>query len=151
MYRSPGHAVWVMIRWQERRRAAKAPPFPDHIPKEASKANKWAYIHVRATRSVARPVSDDDRDPETVMILFERLDRYRYLTRIFIEHRPLEEFPGRERGRAWRTMARFARELCLRGLLDSPPKTCNRNLHGNFPECRHGCRTDERFLLTRKA
>jgi hypothetical protein len=137
-----------MVRWRERCRAAKAAPFPDQAPKGASTADKWRYIHVSPTRGSVRPEPDDDRDPETVMILFERLDRYRYLTRLFIEHQPLEEFPGRERGRAYRTLARFARELCWRGLLDSPPETCNRNLHGEFPECRHGCRTGERFPLT---
>ncbi len=134
--------MWAMVRWRERCRTAKAAPFPDRKPKGASTANKWSYIHVSPTRGAVRPEPEDDRDPETVMLLFERLDRYRYLTRLFIEHRPLDAFPGRERHRARRTMARFARELCWRGLLDSPPETCNRNLHGDFPGCRHGCRTE---------
>lgn len=141
MYASPGAAVAAMIRWQERRRAAKAPPFPDHRPKGTSKADKWAYIHVHETRSAVRPEPEDDRDPETVMVLFVRLDRYRYLVRLFLERRPLDAFPGRERHRALSTLANFARELCWRGLLNSPPKSCNRNLHGKFPACRHGCRT----------
>ena len=148
MYRSVTHAVWSMVRWQERRRAAKVAPFPDHIPKGTSMADPWAYLHVHATRGVTRLESEHLGDPETVMLLFERFDRYRYLTRLILEHKSPEAFPGRERGRAYRTLARFARELCWRGLLDSPPETCNRNLHGEFPGCRHGCRTGERFPLT---
>jgi hypothetical protein len=136
-----GHAVWSMVRWQERQRAAKAAPFPDHKPKGASTADKWAYIHVHATRGVTRPESEHLGDPETVLLLFERFDRYRYLTRLILEHKPLEAFPGRERNRALRTLARFTRELCRRGLLVYPPKGCPQNLHGEFPACRHGCRT----------
>jgi len=141
MYRSASHAVWAMVRWRERMRAAKAAPFPDHKPKGASTADKWCYIHVRSTRGVTKPESEHLGDPETVLLLFERLDRHRYLTRLYLEHQRLNAFPGRERRRAWRAMAWFAKELCWRGLLDHPPKTCNRNLHGEFPACRHGCRT----------
>jgi hypothetical protein len=129
-----------MVRWRERQRAAKAAPFPDHPPPGASTADKWAYVHVSATRGATRPESLQFGDPETVLLLFERFDRYRYLTRVIIEGRPLEAFPGRERGRARRTLARFARELCWRGLLEYPPKSCSENLHVEFPACRHGCR-----------
>ena len=41
-----------MVRWRERCRAAKAAPFPDHVPKGASTANKWAYIHVSPAHGV---------------------------------------------------------------------------------------------------
>lgn len=149
MYRSVGHAVLAMVQWRERCRAARAAPFPDHIPKGASRADKWAYLHVSPTRGAQRPESLQAGDPETVLLLFDRLDRYRYLTRIIIHRVPLEALPGRERNRARRTLARFARELCWRGLLDCPPKSCDRNLHGEFPECRHGCRAEERYSLTR--
>jgi len=141
MYASPGAAVKSMVRWRERCRASKAAPFPDHKPKGASTANKWAYIHVSPTRGSVRPEPEDGRDPETVLVLFDRLDRYRYLTRIYIERKPLDSFHGRERQRARRTLVRFARELCWRGLLKNPPKGCVQNLHGKFPACRHGCRT----------
>ena len=139
MYRSVTHAVWSMVRWQERRRAAKAAPFPDHIPKGTSTADPWAYLHVHATRGVIRLESEHLGDPETVMLLFERFDRYRYLTRLILEHKSPKAFPGRERGRAYRTLARFARELCSRGLLRYPPKDCPQNLQKQFPSCRGKC------------
>jgi len=129
-----------MVRWKERCRAAKAAPFPGHKPKGASTADKWRYIHCSPTRGGQRPESLRTGDPEMVLLIFDRLDRYRYLTRLFIEHKSLDSFPGRERGRAMRTWVRFARELCWRGLLEHPPKWCLQNLHGKFPSCRHGCR-----------
>jgi len=139
MYRSATHAVWSMVRWQERRRAAGAAPFPDHIPGGTSTADSWAYIHIKPTRGGQRPEFLQRGDPETVMLLFERFDRHRYLTRLILEHKPLEAFPGRERGRAYRTLARFAKELCGRGLLRYPPKDCPQNLQKQFPSCRGKC------------
>ncbi|MDA8121439.1 MAG: hypothetical protein M0Z38_02595, partial [Deltaproteobacteria bacterium] len=139
MYRSASHAVWAMVRWRERRRAAKAAPFPDHKPKGVSTADKWAYLHVSPTHGCIRPEPDDDRDPETVMVLFDRYNRYRYLTRIFIEGQDIERFAFREQGRAWRTMVRFTKALCARGLLDSPPDCCPKNLQSKFPVCRPEC------------
>lgn len=128
-----------MVRWRERQRAAKAAPFPDHKPKGASTANKWAYIYVNPTRCTVRPEPDDDRDPETVMLLFERYNRYRYLTRLFIEGQDIERFAFREQGRAWRALVRFTKALCARGLLDSPPNCCPENLQSKFPVCRQEC------------
>jgi len=128
-----------MVRWRESRRAAKAAPFPDHKPKGASTADKWAYIHVSPTRSVARPEPDDDRDPETVMVLFDRYNRYRHLTRLFIEHQDIERFASREQGRAWRALVRFTKALCARGLLENPPDCCSANLQKQFPYCQSRC------------
>lgn len=142
MYRSASHAVWAMVRWRERQRAAKAAPFPDHKPKGASTYNRWSYIHVSPTRAAVRPEPDDDRDPETVMVLFDRYNRYRYLTRIFVEGQDIDLLPGREQGRAWRAVVRFSKALCARGLLDSPPNCCSANLQSKFPVCRPECMRD---------
>lgn len=128
-----------MVRWRERLRAAKAAPFPDHKPKGASTADKWAYIHVSPTRGSVRPEPDDDRDPETVMVLFDRYNRYHYLTRVFIEGQDIERFAFREQSRAWRAVVRFTKALCARGLLDSPPNCCSANLQKQFPVCRPEC------------
>ncbi len=128
-----------MVRWRESRRAAKAAPFPDHVPKGASTADKWHYIHVSPTRCAVRPEPDDDRDPETVMLLFDRYNRYRYLTRLFIEGQDIERLPFREQGRAWRALVKFTKALCARGLLESPPDCCPANLQIKFPECWPQC------------
>ena len=139
MYRSVTHAVWSMVRWQERRRAAKAAPFPDHKPKGASTADKWRYIHVKPTRGGQHPESLRRGDPEMVLILFERYNRYRYLTRLFIEGQDIERFAFREQGRAWRALVRFTKALCAHGLLNSPPNCCSENLQKQFPDCRGKC------------
>jgi len=133
MYQSVGSAVQAMVEWRERCRAAKAAPFPDHIPKGASTADKWRYIYVHPTRSFSRPEPDDDRDPETVHVLFERYDRRRALTRLFIERQTLDDFGGNERRLARRSRNRFIRELCHRGLLLYPRKGCFENAHGQCP------------------
>ncbi len=113
-----------MVRWRERCRAAKAAPFPDHVPKGASTANKWAYIHVSPAHGATRPESEHPGDPETVMVLFDRYDKRRHLTRLLIEALPLDEFPNKEKRRARKSMNHFVRELCHRGLLLHPRKSC---------------------------
>lgn len=133
MYQSVGAAVWAMVRWRERQRAPKAPPFPDHPPKGASTADKWKYIYVNPTRSFSQPEAEDDRDPETVMVLFERYDSRRALTRLFIEGQTLDDFGGNERKLARRSRNRFIRELCHRSLLAHPRKSCFENARGQCP------------------
>ena len=139
MYCSVGHAVWAMVRWRERCRAAKAAPFPDHKPKGASTADKWRYIHVKPTRGGKRPESLRRGDPEMVLILFERYNRYRYLTRLFIKRQDIERFAFREQCRAWGAIVRFTKALCAHGLLNNPPNCCSENLQKKFPGCRSKC------------
>ena len=120
MYRSAGHAVWAMVRWRESLRAAKAAPFPDHKPKGASTADKWRYIHVSPTRGSVRPEPEDGRDPETVMVLFDRLNRRRYLTRLFIHGIRIRDLRPWDRRDAAAAKARFIHELCVRSLIPPP-------------------------------
>ena len=149
MYRSVGHAVEAMLRYQERQRAPRSAPFPDHAPKGASTYNRWRYVYVHSGGAPAEQCADEDLEAMTVVLIFHRLDRYRYLSRILIERHPLSAMPCRERGRALRTLIRFSRELCGRGLLENPPKGCPGNLQREFPSCRSRCRADERKRLTR--
>lgn len=138
-----------MLRYQERQRAPRSAPFPDHVPKGASTANRWSYIYVHGGGTSTVQIADEDLEALTVVLIFHRLDRYRYLSRLLIERRPLSTMPCREQGRALRTLIRFSRELCSRGLLENPPKGCPQNLQREFPACRHRCRADQRFPLTR--
>jgi len=131
MYRSAGHAVWAMVRWRESRRAAKAAPFPDHVPTGASTANEWAYIHISPTRPMARPEPDDGRDPETVMVLFDRYNRRGYLTRLFIHGIRIRDLRPGDRRDAASAKARFIHELCVRSLIPPP---CDAG-HPRFRQC----------------
>jgi hypothetical protein len=133
MYPSVGAAVWAMVRWRERCRAAKAAPFPDHVPKGASTYDRWRYIYVSPTRCFAHPEPDDDRDPETVHVLFARYDRRQALTRLLIKGQSLDDFGGSERRRARKARNHFIRELCHRGLLLHPRKGCFQNANNQCP------------------
>lgn len=145
MFRSVGHAVAAMLRYQERQRSARSAPWPDHAPGAASVANRWNYVYVRSLRPTLGPEGEDDRDPLTVVVLFSRHDRRRYLTRLLVERIPLKQLPGQERRRARRAVSRFARDLCSRGLLENPPKGCPGNVPNEFPSCRPGCRARCQF------
>ena len=149
MFHSVHHAVAAMLRYQERQRSPRAAPWPDHIPGAASAADRWRYVYVHATRGAGGADVADERDALTVLVLFDRLNRHRYLTRLLIDRQSLELFAGRERRRARHALICFAQELCCRGLLESPPKGCPQNLLGKFPSCQRGSKGKRRFYLTR--
>ena len=103
-----------MVRWREACRSAKAAPFP-----------------VSPTRSIARPEPDDGRDPETVMVLFDRYNRRRYLTRLFIHGIRISDLRPGDRHGAAAAKARFIHELCVRSLIPPP---CDAG-HPRFRQC----------------
>jgi hypothetical protein len=119
VYETVGHAVSAMLRWRERRRAAKAQGAMFDPP--------------------GRTGEDADALALTVDLLFARYDRRRYLTRLFIERKQISDFPGRERHRARKARNHFVRELCHRGMLEfqgeskDPQKSCPAYVHGQCP------------------
>ncbi len=133
MYPSVGAAIQAMIRYQERQASPRPAPWPDHVPGVASSADPWRYVYVSATRSFCRCEAENERDPETVLLLFKRFDQRRYLTRLYIDGKTLDDFAGRERHRARKTRNHFITELCHRGLLLHPRKGCIQNATGQCP------------------
>ncbi len=139
-----------MLRYQERQRAARSAPWPDHVPRTASTANRWKYVYVRGLGRAVRVEHDDDRDPLMVLVLFARYDRRRLLTRLYIKRKPMLSFAPGERWRASEARRQFEQSLCSHGLLEVPPKSCFQNAKKKFPSCRCGCRSDGRKRLTNK-
>lgn len=137
MYPSVGAAIQAMIRYQERQASPRPAPWPDRAPGAASAADPWRYVFVKPTRSFAQREADDDRDPETVLLLFKRYDQRRVLTRLLIERQPIDEFRGSERHRARKARNHFARELCCRGLLTDPLDRCIQAASGRCPRFPH--------------
>ena len=148
MFHSVHHAVAAMLRYQERQRSPRSAPWPDRAPQAVSVADRWRYVYVHGTRPPPGPEPDNERDVLTVLVLFDRHDRYRYLTRLLVKREGFDSFSsGRERGRAWRTLVRFAGSLCCLGLLESPQKWCPQNLQSKFPACMDGCRAEQKITL----
>ena len=127
-----------MVRWWERNRSPASAPWPDHIPKGAASYNKWRYIHIRAAKPGRRPLLEDDKDPETVFVLFVRFDDRRALTRLFIKRTRLRDIKSTERKRVKQYRDRFIKELCCRGLLVDPPKGFGKNAKRECSECPRG-------------
>ena len=140
MYRSVGCAIAAMVRYQERQRSPRGTPWPDRPPPGASTADRWRYIRCRASLPGIQIESDDDRDPLTVLLLFARYDKRRALTSLYLEGLRIKDLPGQDRRRAREMRGKFVRELCRRGLLLEPPKSCSRNAHGKYCSRAGGCR-----------
>ena len=130
-----------MVRYQERQRSPTPAPWPDRPVEGASTADRTKYVAVWGHRPGVAPVHDDDRDPLTVLLLFERYDRRGALTRLYIRRDPIDSFrQGQERKRARAARAKFIRELCHRGLLKHPRKGCRANARGKYCPRTHGCK-----------
>jgi len=83
---------------------------------------------------------DPDADALMVLILFERHNRRKMLTRILVEREPLKEIKGeRDRKFAHNTLNIFARALCCRGMLEfqgekkEPHRSCRMFHRGKCP------------------
>lgn len=121
-----------MRRYWVRSRSPRSAPWPDNIPGQASAADRWRYVYVRAVRPVVA-LNNDERDALTVLILFCRYNAHRRLTRLFIERQHINDFHGIERRRILAARDNFIRELCHRGLLAYPRKHCRENIQGGCP------------------
>lgn len=83
---------------------------------------------------------DPDADALTVLILFHRHNRKRWLTRLLVQRERLKEIRAdRDRRFAINTLNCFARALCCRGMLEfqgekkEPHRSCRMFRHGKCP------------------
>jgi len=111
MYRSIHQAVGVMIRYQERRRSPRS-----MIPGIGASSGE-----------------DPDADALMVLILFCRHNKKNMLTRLLVNRETFKDIRGeRDKALAYKTLNRFARALCCRGMLE---------FQGKKKEPHRSCRT----------